>query len=590
MLPGPVFNVELLTTARRPRYYALRLLYGLILLGLISSFYSDTPMFRRLGIAGGEVSIAEMASFAQVFFSTFAVTQAVMVLMLAPTLLAGVIVEEKQRNTLAYLLASPLTSGEIVLGKLLARLLHLAVFLGVGLPILSLMTLFGGIDPVIVAAVYACTLTSAFFLAGLSIFVSTIARKVREALVLVYMIELAWLILPLIIEATVRTNWPGIYPWVAMVNDWFLYSTPSAALIVVSRRGLGFSAVYWMMGLQLTMGLALVGFAVGRLRPIFRAQSESRGRLATTAIKLKAWRWRLLPRPACGADAMLWKELHVSRTSGLVKLIAVSLALVFGALLAWAVIDVGTKALGELQVYGYRFTTRQEYNSREDFNGLTRSAGTAIYVLLLLGVAASAATCVTSEREADTWTSLTSSPLSGAEILRAKMLGAVWSMRALLAALFFLWTIGLFLGAVHPVAFFFEAVELAVFLTFTSAFGTYQSLRSKTSLRAQATTIGTLVFLNGGYLMCCAPLTRDTTVVAAGCTPFIVAASLVSYREVSELLGDTPRWTSEAAVTCIFGFVVYTAATIGMVSTCVRSFDKLIDRPRHEFPPASPTD
>ena len=32
MLPGPVFNVELTTTARRARYYVARFAYGMILL------------------------------------------------------------------------------------------------------------------------------------------------------------------------------------------------------------------------------------------------------------------------------------------------------------------------------------------------------------------------------------------------------------------------------------------------------------------------------------------------------------------------------------------------------------------------------
>ncbi|HEV3122097.1 MAG TPA: ABC transporter permease, partial [Isosphaeraceae bacterium] len=462
MLPGPVFNVELYTTARRTRYYALRLLYGFILLGLITSFYSDTAMFHRLGLGGGEVSISEMASFGQVFFTTFAITQAVMVLMITPTLISGVIVEEKQRNTLAYLLASPLTSGEIVLGKLLARLLHLGVFLGVGLPILSLMTLFGGIDPVVVATVYGGTLTCAFFLAGLSIYVSTIARNVREALVLVYLLELAWLVLPPTLDGVLRSNWPGLYQGIGWLTGALLFSTPSGALYML-RAGWGVSATFWMMGLQVVMGLALVVLAVRRLRPVFHAQSEKRIRIATGRSKLRAWRFRLLPRPACGADAMLWKELHVSRTSGLVKLIAASLALIFGAILAFALVIDGVKAVGELMTYGYAFAGSQQYIERENLHGLTRWSGTVIYVLLLLGVAASAATCVTSEREADTWTSLTSTPLSGSEILRAKMLGAVWSMRWLLAVLFFLWTIGLLLGAVHPLGFFFGTIELALF-------------------------------------------------------------------------------------------------------------------------------
>ena len=35
MLPGPVFNVELIASARSARFYALRFLYGAILLFLV---------------------------------------------------------------------------------------------------------------------------------------------------------------------------------------------------------------------------------------------------------------------------------------------------------------------------------------------------------------------------------------------------------------------------------------------------------------------------------------------------------------------------------------------------------------------------
>ena len=88
-------------------------------------------------------------------FSTFcAITigQEILVLVLTPALVAGVIADEKQRKTLHYLMASQLSSAEIVLGKLLVRMLYVAVLLGVSLPILSLLVLLGGVDPRLGAA------------------------------------------------------------------------------------------------------------------------------------------------------------------------------------------------------------------------------------------------------------------------------------------------------------------------------------------------------------------------------------------------------------------------------------------------------
>ena len=48
-----------------------------------------------------------------------------------------------------------------------------------------------------------------------------------------------------------------------------------------------------------------------------------------------------------------------------------------------------------------------------------------IYVLGMLGIAGSAAATITSEHEEDTWVSLTSTDLTGREIIFAKILGAM---------------------------------------------------------------------------------------------------------------------------------------------------------------------
>jgi ABC-type transport system involved in multi-copper enzyme maturation permease subunit len=582
MLPGPVFNVELLTTSRRIRYYVLRTLYGLLVLGAITLTYLETSAYRQFGMAGGEASINDLAWLANGFFGTFGFVQAFMVLAITPTLVAGAIVDEKQRKTLGYLLTSPLSSSEIVLGKLLARILHLAVFLGVGLPILSLLTLFGGIDPKIIGLVYAATLSTAFFLASLSIFVSTIARRVRDAIALVYMMELGWLTLPLILDQVVRFNWPAAYPAIAKVNDWFLYSAPSAVYFLAAMRGSVVSATFWMIGLQLAFGFALVGLSVWRLRPIYAAQGEGSAKPAGLRSRLRNWGWRILPRRPCGDDPMIWKELQVSRTSGLVRLISLVLAISFGALLAWALAYTGQEALGELDTYGYSFTNHQEYRARAELNALIRSCGTVIYVLVLLGVAANAATSVTSEREADSWTSLISSPLSGLEILRAKMMGAIWSMRGLWFGLLCVWLVGLLLGALHPLGLIFSSIELAVFLAFAAALGVSISMRAKSSLRAQVATIATLVFINGGYLLCCIPLEPDTFVIAAGSTPFIMAVCPLSYSDVAEFWNGLQRTSNQSAIACVAGFVIYSLAAFALAATAFESFDRVMDRPSRE--------
>ena len=599
MLPGPVFNVELTTTSRRARYYVARFAYGMILLFIIGQnfpWYSYSYRSNR-----GEMSIQQMASLGQSLFMTFATVQGLAVLLLTPTLVAGVIADERQRKTLHYLLASRLSSGEIILGKLAARLLHVGVFLGLGLPILSLLSLFGGVDPLAVVAYYAATITTVFFLASLSILVSTYARRPREAISQVYLLEVAWLFLPSLIDAIgPRAGWPWdeIYPWIAPVTVWVAATSPASLLALAPGMfGRGpvafYEAVLWMMGLQALVGALMVALAVARLRPIFRKEGE-RSRLFKRFGAVRRGR-RFLARPECGDDAMLWKERYVSRTTASTKILGG--LVVFGCLLGifYGTYEFGKPAFIELWEGGY--TSGNAYSERGKLNGFLRVIGTFLYVVWALGIASASSSGLSSEREEDTWTSLIATPLGGPEIIRAKMIGAIWGTRGFGILLPFLWLVGLASGAVHPFGFAAVIVVTPVFLWFVNALGTYVSLKSKTTGRALVTTVAILVVLNGGYMMCCIPLRAETMLVAAGVTPMIQAMSLLSYRDVDNLFFTNSMgrdFEFEMFAACVLGFVGYGVAATVLTLMAIGGFDEAAGRPRRPLvsrlgsPPGKP--
>ena len=216
MLPGPVFAVELLTTARRARYYALRTFYGLVLLAIFWASYTAyqrSLLFNRLVYPPGgrfpvlvepgppgEVSAGEMARFARETFFWFAGTQALTVLLITPSLVGGTIASEKRRKTLHYLLASQLSSGEIVLGKLLARMLMVFVYLAAAVPLMFLLRLFGGVELGLIFATFAATATFAMFLASLAIFFSTFMARARTAITATYLTLFGLVIVPVIMD------------------------------------------------------------------------------------------------------------------------------------------------------------------------------------------------------------------------------------------------------------------------------------------------------------------------------------------------------------------------------------------------------
>ena len=201
---------------------------------------------------------------------------------------------------------------------------------------------------------------------------------------------------------------------------------------------------------------------------------------------------------------MLWKERYVSRTSASTKLLGG--LVVFACLLGvfYGTYEFARPAFVELWENGY--TSSNAYSARCEFNVFLRFVGTFLYVVWALGVASASSSGLSSEREEDTWTSLIATPLGGLEIIRAKMIGAVWGTRGLGLLLLSLWLVGLAAGAVHPLGFAAVILVTPVFLWFVVALGTYVSLKSKTTGRALVTTVAILFVLNGGYMMCCIPL------------------------------------------------------------------------------------
>ncbi|CAN5880434.1 hypothetical protein BH23PLA1_BH23PLA1_00260 [soil metagenome] len=589
MLPGPVFYIELLTAARKRRYYLFRVLYGLALLWLLYQNYASSFLWYGRTSAP---SPQRLAAFAQSTFESFAWLQGLTVLLLTPALVAGVIASENHRKTLHYLLASRLSGGEIVLGKLASRLLYLGTFLALGLPVMSLLSLFGGVDPVMVTLTYLGTASTMLFLAGLSVLVSTLTKRPRDAILSVYLLAMVWMALPPLIAGPIRQGWPVIHSVLEPINSVVLLTSPAA--LAFPSYGFGsnsYEKFAWMVGVQLLSAAAFLTLATLRLRPAFRNEGVGRWRLPWRRREGRRW----LPRPRCFDDPMLWKELFVSRLGGFARIAAGLVGVLTFAGVGYGTIYFAAPAFGEMLDYGYGWSS--DFKARE-FNVFTRIVGTMLYMLIGLGVASLAAIGVTSEREGDTWTSLTTSTLSGAEILRAKMIGAAWGLRWFLLLLALLTTIALAAGALHPFGFVAHWLEVSIYLWFATALGTYYSLTTSTTGRALGWTITTLIVVSGGYLIVVFMIFDDDYLwMALGCSPMVVALSMLSYEDVRHFFNSSGRYYGpdrfQLVLTCFLSVLAYAGTAAGLTIAAIARFDRIIDRPRRAssprpIPPAPP--
>ncbi len=278
--------------------------------------------------------------------------------------------------------------------------------------------------------------------------------------------------------------------------------------------------------------------------------------------------------------------MHFSRSRGATRWLAQLLILIGLGFLVYWTYRTAAPAFEEVARMGYGYTGG--YSSRDQFNSFLRFVTTFLYVITGLTVASSAAAAVSSEREEDTWLSLITTELSGAEILTGKMFGAFWSVRFFLFILVTLWGIGLAAGAIHPFGVIAQALDYTIYLWFASALGTALSLRARNTTRAMATTVGLLLGMNVGYLMCCIPFGPDKSVFfLVGCTPFLTAISLMSYADLWNLLGfETQRYygpgshRGQLLFTCLFSLILYGMGALVLTLNAMFEFDRIVDRPR----------
>ncbi|MGZ3432578.1 MAG: hypothetical protein ACXWN0_12950, partial [Isosphaeraceae bacterium] len=171
------------------------------------------------------------------------------------------------------------------------------------------------------------------------------------------------------------------------------------------------------------------------------------------------------------------------------------------------------------------------------------------------------------------------------EILTGKILGALWRVRGMLAALLFVWLIGLICGAVHPLGFLLAIVATSIDLTFIAVLGTYLSLRSKSSARAIAATIAILLFLNGGYLFCCMPAMNgpESLLFTAGVTPMILNAAPFSFSDLEWFLRDPRPARPTFVMTGVLSLAFYGVSAFALLHACLSRFETEVDRPRRGF-------
>ena len=519
---GPIFEKELRVSSRRKRNYIMRFAYLIFLTGFLSVIWLDATDFTvsfgthvasRLALAGKQIIVF------LVWFQFYAIQ------LVAVVMLSSAISDEIYHRTLGVLMSTPITSFQIIMGKLSAKLLQLILLLGVSLPLLAVVRVFGGVPWGYIISSLCTTLTTLIFVGSLSLFFSGFSRKTYVVIILTLvalgiLFGLPYMLMENIPSRMLSKDISRIVLYHA--NPYLMLNTSTSNMLDPSLAGrIGFS---WPIhcSLMLAASAFVLFVCVYRVRKVAIAQASGRLDMIARLRHLK------VTKPANKtvttlSDArirrvigppVVWKELK-SRISSREKLIV---RMIIGLEAAMIV------AMYLLPAFANTFGDEETH---------------MLYIWIFMGVGMFSvtvfpATCITSEKESRCWPLLLTTTLNDWQILLGKFIGVlrrsifVWLLLFIYVSLFWAFQ------CVGPITLINIIFIIAGTIVFLSGTGFYFSCRLKHTNEAVITNIALVVSIWGLLPFLFVLLARadrsirDLRELYLNLVPFVQAATMMS--------------------------------------------------------------
>lgn len=586
-LIGPILPWELVTLARRWRYFAIRVLYAIAFLFMMWVTY-DLAFEESFLFGWGTQSqpLAKIARFATGFYHSFLFTQAIVMLGLTPAFIATAIPQEKERKTIEYLFVSDLSNHEIVLGKVIARLANLFGILLVGVPVVAFAGLFGGIDYFGLFLGTAATAAVMTSIASLTFFVSLFCSTTRAALINSYGF-LFFIIagVPALIFTTagiafniLRQVAPDLAHLMSEVlqNLWVEYFLGAFALIhpvsifwlILSRSaGMAFTSIssvgiafLALIAIHLTISAILILWSIRLLRISYRFTNADTPKRTTIKQRIS----NAIPRRRTVVSEqwpLYWKELRNSRFRKL-------------GILARIFVIIG------LCIFYYTvlstISTSSPYSNqlKESLQFLTAMSSCGFIGLGFLIVAFRSASSIGEEKDRDCWISLLSTPVTSQQIIYAKALGSLSALQPFLMILLPLFAIDFIYEAMTLSGIIYLVLGVISYGFAIACLGVNQSLWQRTTMRAMTITIITSVILGGVLQMFLAPLIFFEEEFGK-----LVMASLPwTPLSIAPFLGDINDSMTSIVILSMFFMVGYLGVGFVLLSQCIFAFSRATGR------------
>ena len=121
-----------------------------------------------------------------ILFIMLSMLQMALVLFITPGLTAGAISSEREKQTLNMLLMTTQSSTQIVIGKLTSSIAFLALLIVAGLPIYSIVFLFGGVSPMQLITTFVFYFVAMLAIGSIGIFFSIVIKRTITSVIATY--------------------------------------------------------------------------------------------------------------------------------------------------------------------------------------------------------------------------------------------------------------------------------------------------------------------------------------------------------------------------------------------------------------------
>ena len=527
MLIGPVFTREVVLSPRRPRTYIVRSAYGFALLVLVITAWLVLTGTQRIRDVG------DLARFGMTVFQLLAPLQLAIAVFFSALLAASAVAQEKDRRTFDLLLLTKLSNSELVLGKLLASLLHVLTPLLAAAPLFMLMTLLGGVSFDQVGRVLAVTVASVLACGSLGSTLALWREKTFQSLAMTMVVLVLWLAgWQAVAMGLVGSQWAGLscQTWAAAFSPWeaireatrpFAQADPALGFLG-TPVGLFLVAAGAIAVLLNVLAIALVRVwnpsreaqafqredetwqrasiwgaeydvaqAGGGWRVAGDAESES---LSVPRAALPASPATLPPPPATDRPApatrtrqvwdnpVIWREIKTWAYGRRILVIRLAYLVLFG---------LAAGSLGWVHWQGEPLT-----------RSVALTAMVPLGLLSLVLVNAQAVTALTSERDGRALDLLLVSDLSPKEIVYGKLGGVFYNAKEMVVLPMLLCGYLWYAKALSLENLLYLLTGLAVLFLFVAVLGIHIGMNYASSRAAIATSLGTVFFLFLGVLTC----------------------------------------------------------------------------------------